>query len=235
MSNYKAFENRGLSYAATAMEALLCRDQEIVVVGGGNSAGQASVFPLRRGEPRSSHRSRSFPPYFHVSVPHLAHRAISPHYPPILMRKLCASRATALWNFVTWMNRKSGEGGSEADFKRFRHDRCRTELRVGYTVRSRLDEKGFVLTGGPWGFEPTSFATSIPGIYAVGDIRAESVKRGRIGGSARAPLSSRTSIATWRALTSLSWIRRVPICRGGTLSRAHGKHAGAADLTCQGR
>jgi thioredoxin reductase (NADPH) len=41
----------------------------------------------------------------------------------------------------------------------------------------KLDEKGFVLTGGPWGFEATSFATSVPGIYAVGDIRAESVKR----------------------------------------------------------
>ena len=37
--------------------------------------------------------------------------------------------------------------------------------------------KGFVLTGGPSGFEATSFATSVPGIYAVGDIRAESVKR----------------------------------------------------------
>ena len=44
VTNYEAFENRGLLYAATAMEALPCRDQEIVVVGGGNSAGQASVF-----------------------------------------------------------------------------------------------------------------------------------------------------------------------------------------------
>ena len=44
VSNYEAFENRGLFYAATAMEAMLCRDREIVVVGGGNSAGQASIF-----------------------------------------------------------------------------------------------------------------------------------------------------------------------------------------------
>jgi thioredoxin reductase (NADPH) len=41
----------------------------------------------------------------------------------------------------------------------------------------KLDEKGFVLTGGEWGFEATSFATSVPGIYAVGDVRSESVKR----------------------------------------------------------
>ncbi len=41
----------------------------------------------------------------------------------------------------------------------------------------KLDEKGFALTGGSWGFEATPYATSVPGVYAVGDVRAESVKR----------------------------------------------------------
>jgi thioredoxin reductase (NADPH) len=44
VANYLKYENRGLYYAATAVESALCRDQEIVVVGGGNSAGQASLF-----------------------------------------------------------------------------------------------------------------------------------------------------------------------------------------------
>lgn len=44
VENHTDFENKGLYYAATAMESLLCRDQEIIVVGGGNSAGQASVY-----------------------------------------------------------------------------------------------------------------------------------------------------------------------------------------------
>jgi thioredoxin reductase (NADPH) len=44
VKNHEDFENRGFYYAATAMESLLCRDREIIVVGGGNSAGQASVF-----------------------------------------------------------------------------------------------------------------------------------------------------------------------------------------------
>src|SRR6202040_2041738 len=44
VKNYVKYENRGLHYAATAMESVLCRDQEVVVVGGGNSAGQASLF-----------------------------------------------------------------------------------------------------------------------------------------------------------------------------------------------
>jgi thioredoxin reductase (NADPH) len=42
--NYREYENRGLYYAATAMEGALCRNREVIVVGGGNSAGQASLF-----------------------------------------------------------------------------------------------------------------------------------------------------------------------------------------------
>ena len=41
----------------------------------------------------------------------------------------------------------------------------------------KLDDKGFVLTGGSDGFEVTPYATSVPGVYAVGDVRATSVKR----------------------------------------------------------
>ena len=44
VENYNRFENHGIYYAATAMESLLCRDSEVIVVGGGNSAGQAAVF-----------------------------------------------------------------------------------------------------------------------------------------------------------------------------------------------
>jgi thioredoxin reductase (NADPH) len=41
----------------------------------------------------------------------------------------------------------------------------------------RLDKKGFILTGGTDGFDKSPYATSMPGIYAVGDARANSVKR----------------------------------------------------------
>ena len=44
VENYSRFENQGILYAATAMEANLCRDSEVVVIGGGNSAGQAAIF-----------------------------------------------------------------------------------------------------------------------------------------------------------------------------------------------
>ena len=74
------------------------------------------------------------------------------------------------------MNRESGEAVREPISSVF--------VMIGAEPNSgwmycmvKFDEKGFVLTGGPWGFEATSFATSIPVIYAVDDIRAESVKR----------------------------------------------------------
>ena len=44
VQNYENYENRGLFYAATAMESILCRDKDVIVVGGGNSAGQAAMY-----------------------------------------------------------------------------------------------------------------------------------------------------------------------------------------------
>lgn len=44
VKNYEQYENCGLFYAATPMESILCRDKDVIVVGGGNSAGQAAVF-----------------------------------------------------------------------------------------------------------------------------------------------------------------------------------------------
>jgi thioredoxin reductase (NADPH) len=41
----------------------------------------------------------------------------------------------------------------------------------------RLDKKGFILTGGADGFDQSPYSTSMPGIFAVGDVRANSVKR----------------------------------------------------------
>ena len=42
---------------------------------------------------------------------------------------------------------------------------------------AKLDRKGFVTTGSPEGFDLSRFATSLPGVFAVGDVRADSVKR----------------------------------------------------------
>ena len=44
LDNFDQFENQGIYYAATAMETSFCRNKEVVVVGGGNSAGQATLY-----------------------------------------------------------------------------------------------------------------------------------------------------------------------------------------------
>jgi thioredoxin reductase (NADPH) len=175
VTNYEAFENRGLFYAATAMEALLCRDQEIVVVGGGNSAGQASVF-LSGVASHVHHIVRG--PSLHSSMSQYLISRIerSPRITLHTHSEVVRLEGQGHLEFVTWMNRETGETARRPISSVF--VMIGAEPNSGWVYGTvKLDGKGFVLTGGPWGFETTSFATSIPGIYAVGDIRAESVKR----------------------------------------------------------
>jgi thioredoxin reductase (NADPH) len=175
VTNYEAFENRGLFYAATAMEALLCRDQEIVVIGGGNSAGQASVF-LSGVASHVHHIVRG--PSLHSSMSQYLISRIerSPRITLHTHSEIVRLEGQGHLEFVTWMNRKTGETVRRPISSVF--VMIGAEPNSGWVYGTvKLDEKGFVLTGAPWGFEATSFATSIPGIYAVGDIRAESVKR----------------------------------------------------------
>ncbi len=174
VTNYEVFENRGLFYAATAMEALLCRDQEIVVVGGGNSAGQASVF--LSGVARHVHHVVRGPS-LHSSMSQylIARIERSPRITLHTHSEIVGLEGQDSLEFVTWRNRESGEAVRKPISSVF--VMIGAEPNSGWVYGTvKLDEKGFVLTG-PWGFEATSFATSIPGIYAVGDIRAESVKR----------------------------------------------------------
>ena len=175
VSNYESFENRGLFYAATAMEALLCRDQEIVVVGGGNSAGQASVF--LSGVAKHVHHIVRGPSLQSSMSQYLISRIErSPRITLHTDSDIVGLEGRGHLEFVTWLNRHSGETVRKPISSVF--VMIGAEPNSGWVYGTvKLDEKGFVLTGGPWGFEATSFATSIPGIYAVGDIRADSVKR----------------------------------------------------------
>jgi thioredoxin reductase (NADPH) len=175
VSNYETFENRGLFYAATAMEALLCRDQEIVVVGGGNSAGQASIF-LSGVAKHVHHVVRGASLYSSMSQYLISRIERSPRITLHTHSDIVELEGRGHLEFVTWRNRESGEAVRKSISSVF--VMIGAEPNSGWVYGTvKLDEKGFVLTGGPWGFEATSFATNIPGIYAVGDIRAESVKR----------------------------------------------------------
>lgn len=165
------FEGLGLYYAATELEARTCRDREVVVVGGGNSAGQAAMFLSRRAACvrlvcRGDDLGRTMSRY-------LIDRLEAAGNVDIRLR----SRVTALRGERRLEAATIGGLGGESE-----HPCCGLFAMIGAAPCTEwlagavaLDEKGFVLTGGEGAFSP--YETSRPGVFAVGDVRAASVKR----------------------------------------------------------
>jgi thioredoxin reductase (NADPH) len=166
------FEGVGVYYAATEMEARFCRETEAVVVGGGNSAGQAAMYLSRfanhvhvvvRGDSLASSMSA----YLRSRLE--ADPRISIHYQAQLAGLEGEQHLSAI-RLAT----PEGE----------RRLPCSALfLMVGAQPNTGwlaglvdLDDKGFVKTGAAAGVA-SDFQTSQPGIYAVGDVRANSVKR----------------------------------------------------------
>ena len=175
VANYGQYENRGIYYAATAMESLLCRENEVIVVGGGNSAGQAAVFlsgiakhvhHIVRGPSLASSMSQ----YLISRIENSAHITLYPNSEIEQLEGLGALER------VAWVNRATGERTDKPIGSVF--VMIGAEPNSGWLFGTvKLDKKGFILTGGEDGFESTPYATSVPGMFAVGDVRSNSVKR----------------------------------------------------------
>lgn len=173
--NNSQYENRGIYYAATAMESLLCRDSEVIVVGGGNSAGQAAMFlsgiakhvyHIIRGDSLATSMSQ----YLMSRIENSSHITLCPNCE---IEKL---EGESSLERVTWKNRLTGERTVKSIGSVF--VMIGAEPNSGWLFGSvRLDKKGFIVTGGTDGFENTPYATNVPGIFAVGDVRSKSVKR----------------------------------------------------------
>jgi thioredoxin reductase (NADPH) len=175
VENYGQFENRGIYYAATAMESVRCRETEVIVVGGGNSAGQAAVFlsgiakhvhHIVRGKSLASTMSQ----YLISRIESSSHITLHTE------SEIVKLEGESSLECVTWINRNTGESTVKPIGSVF--------VMIGAQPNSgwlfgtvRLDKKGFILTGGTDGFESTPYATSVPGMFAVGDVRSNSVKR----------------------------------------------------------
>jgi len=175
--NYDRYEGQGIHYAATPMEGKLCAGEEVVVVGGGNSAGQAAVFLSRIAA------------HVHVLVRATGLAATMSDYlvqrihqsPRITLHaetQIVALEGGDRLQQVTWSGRRDGSSETRAIANVF--------VMVGAELNTdwfhgclALDAKGFVATGVDGEGMPASvpFATSKPGIFAVGDVRSGSVKR----------------------------------------------------------
>jgi thioredoxin reductase (NADPH) len=180
------YEGCGIYYGASAMESEMCSGAEVVVVGGGNSAGQGAVYLARHA--RSVHVLVRRDGLAETMSRYLIRRI--EETPNIHLH--CRSEITRLigdgvrLRAVEYLDRDSGktvlvDAPSVFLFLFLGASPCTTWLRGTLA----LDEKGFIKTGPDLEPEertqfdrpPTLFESSLPRVYAVGDVRSGSVKR----------------------------------------------------------
>ena len=169
------FEGAGVYYAATEIEARYCRGTDAVIIGGGNSAGQAAMFLSRavrcvRVLVRGPSLAASMSSYLSSRL------AADPRIEIEFGADVTALHGGDHLEAVTIRNVKTGATRVVDTRALF--------VMVGASPNTdwlsgliELDDKGFVITGSGAGVPASPFATSRPGIFAVGDVRAGSVKR----------------------------------------------------------
>ena len=165
-------EGSGVFYAATEMEARFCRNTEAVVIGGGNSAGQAAMHLSRTARHvhlvvRGNSLAASMSSY-------LSHRLEADDRVTIHYRTEVSELAGG--EHLERLRLSRPDGDSEIDARAL-------FIMIGAAPNTdwlsglvETDGKGFVLTGAEAG-RHSPYETSADGIYAVGDVRAGSVKR----------------------------------------------------------
>jgi thioredoxin reductase (NADPH) len=179
--NLAQFEGRGVSYWASPAEARLCHNEEVALLGGGNSAGQAAVFlasharqvrVLVRGPGLSSTMSR----YLVDRIAASANIAV-----------LCNTEIVELQGTphqglhgVRWRDRRTGAEEQHAIRHLFLFTGADPVAAWLAGCGIPLDERGFIRTGveaRSSGRMPLPLETGVEGIFAVGDVRSGSVKR----------------------------------------------------------
>jgi len=187
LENLSRFEGAGVYYGATFVEAQLCTGDEVVVVGGANSAGQAAVFLAQTASRvhvlvRSAGLAESMSRYLIRRIDETPAIQLRTH------TEIVALRGDDHLESVTWRNNQTGASEEHAIRHMF--------VMTGGDPNTRwlggcivLDEKGFIKTGpdlspedlsaSSWPLvrQPFLLETSVPGVFAVGDVRSGSIKR----------------------------------------------------------
>ncbi len=175
LENDEKFEGQGIHYAATPMEAKLCHDEEVAVIGGGNSAGQAAMFLSQTAKHvhlliRSDSLAASMSSY-------LIDRLEAS--PKVTIRFGTAITELIGKNHLEYLRWKGPDGIEDKDIRN-------VFVMIGAVPNTdwigdclQLDGCGFIRTGSDCQGEPTDspYMTSRPGVVAVGDVRSGSVKR----------------------------------------------------------
>ena len=187
LANLSRFEGAGIYYGATFVEAQLCAGEEVVVVGGGNSAGQAAVFLAQVAgrvlmAVRSDSLAETMSRYLIRRIEETPAITLRPHTEIIALEG--SDHLETVWcrDIVT--------GQTE------RHNVRHVFVMTGADPNSRwldgcvaVDAKGFIKTGTDLSAEdleaarwplprhPHLLETSLPGVFAVGDVRGGSIKR----------------------------------------------------------
>ena len=185
------FEGRGVFYGSANTEALSCRDQEVYVVGAGNSAGQAAIFLAQYARRvvlvvRGKHIGEKMSQYLVDRIEGDTDE-IGKKIDVLYQTEVVACRGHEHLEGLTLHNRATGEKTDvDTGFLFIFIGAAPCTGWLGNLVR--LDSRGFVLTGPDldaaedlkdWPIERAPFLleASVPGVFAAGDVRHESVKR----------------------------------------------------------
>lgn len=187
LENLSKFEGAGIYYGATHLEAQLCVGEDVVVVGGGNSAGQAAVFLAQTSRRvyvlvRSDGLARTMSRYLIRRIEETPNIELHSH------TEVVALAGNDHLERVTWRNHQTGQTTSLDIAHLFSMtgavpnsvwlNGCVTCDQIGF-IKTGLDLTTEDLAKAQWPLKrpPFLLETSLPGVFAVGDIRQGSVKR----------------------------------------------------------